>query len=168
VTSGGTVIAAAMRTPPHNVILLSHDERAVDLIVDDLLAVAPDLTGVIGDKRAALRAGEVMEDQEIRQQVAAQPALPRCIEMFPRPTQRAPARSCRRARSAPGGGRHVTWNGNVRQIPGAVCIREHHVTPKEVHADATLGRLEPAERRVLIVSLDGADSFGRITCRAGR
>jgi hypothetical protein len=122
VTSGGTVIAAAMRTPPHNVILLSHDERAVDLIVDDLLAVAPDLTGVIGDKRAALRAGEVMEDQVIRQQVAAQTALPRCIEMFPRPTQRAPARSCRRARSAPGGGRHVTWNGNVRQIPGAYAF----------------------------------------------
>lgn len=56
VTSGADVVAAAMRTPPHNAIL-SHlsDDRAVDLIVDDLLVVAPDLPGVLGEKRRALR-----------------------------------------------------------------------------------------------------------------
>jgi predicted GNAT family acetyltransferase len=59
VTTGDTVLAAAMRTPPHNVILsTSHEERAIDLIVDDLLAVAPDVAGVIGDKRGALRFAE--------------------------------------------------------------------------------------------------------------
>ena len=59
VTSGDTVVAAAMRTPPHNVILsTSHDDRAIDLIVDDLLAVAPDVPGVIGDKGRALRFAE--------------------------------------------------------------------------------------------------------------
>jgi hypothetical protein len=51
VTSGDEVVGVAMRTPPYNAILSAlRDERVVDAIVDDLLAVAPDLTGVIGDK----------------------------------------------------------------------------------------------------------------------
>jgi predicted GNAT family acetyltransferase len=59
VTSGDSVVATAMRTPPHNAILSAiSDERALDLIVDDLLAIAPDLTGVLGEKRRALRFAE--------------------------------------------------------------------------------------------------------------
>ncbi len=59
VTSGHDIVAAAMRTPPYNAILsATRDHRAVDLIVDDLLAVAPDLPGVLGEKRRALRFAE--------------------------------------------------------------------------------------------------------------
>ncbi|MGH2491971.1 MAG: GNAT family N-acetyltransferase [Candidatus Limnocylindria bacterium] len=59
VTSGDDVVGAAMRTPPYNAILSAmRDDRAVDLVVDDLLAEAPDLTGVLGEKRRALRFAE--------------------------------------------------------------------------------------------------------------
>jgi predicted GNAT family acetyltransferase len=59
VTSGDEVVGAAMRTPPYNAILSAmSDDRAVDLVADDLLATAPDLTGVLGEKRRALRFAE--------------------------------------------------------------------------------------------------------------
>jgi predicted GNAT family acetyltransferase len=56
VTSGDDLVAAAMRTPPYGAILSKMaDDRAVDLIADDLLAAAPDLVGVLGEKDLALR-----------------------------------------------------------------------------------------------------------------
>lgn len=59
VTSGDNVIAAAMRTPPYNALLSQmRDDRAVDLFVDDLLRDAPDLAGVLGERRLALRFAE--------------------------------------------------------------------------------------------------------------
>ena len=56
VTSGDDLVAAAMRTPPYGAILSkTADDRAVDLIADDLLAAVPDLVGVLGEKDLALR-----------------------------------------------------------------------------------------------------------------
>ena len=59
VTSGDDIVGAAMRTPPYNAILSAlRDESAVDLIVDDLLAAAPDLPGVLGATESARRFAE--------------------------------------------------------------------------------------------------------------
>jgi uncharacterized protein len=59
VSSGADVVGAAMRTPPYNAILSAmRDDRAVDLVVDDLLMVAPDLAGVLGESSRALRFAE--------------------------------------------------------------------------------------------------------------
>lgn len=60
VSSGEEVAGAAMRTPPYNAILSEmRYDRAVDLIVDDLLGDAPDLAGVLGEKRLAQRFAEL-------------------------------------------------------------------------------------------------------------
>src|SRR6266540_3792810 len=59
VTSNDEVVGASMRTPPHGAILSEmRDERAVDLVVDDLLGDARDLPGVLGERRRALRFAE--------------------------------------------------------------------------------------------------------------
>jgi uncharacterized protein len=59
VTSGDQVVGAAMRTPPYNALLSEmRDDRAVDLVVDDLLRDAPDLAGVLGEKHLARRFAE--------------------------------------------------------------------------------------------------------------
>lgn len=48
-----------MRTPPYNALLSAvSDDRAVDLVCDDLLRDAPDLPGVLGEKARALRFAE--------------------------------------------------------------------------------------------------------------
>lgn len=60
VSSGDEVVGAAMRTPPYNAILSQmRDDRAVDLLVNDLLRDAPDLAGVLGEKRLARRFAEL-------------------------------------------------------------------------------------------------------------
>jgi predicted GNAT family acetyltransferase len=59
VTDGDDVIGAALRTPPHNVVLSAMaDDRVADAVLEDLLAVSPDLTGVLGAKRHARRFAE--------------------------------------------------------------------------------------------------------------
>jgi predicted GNAT family acetyltransferase len=59
VASNDEVVGASLRTPPHGVILSDmRDERAVDLVVDDLLSDARDLPGVLGERRRALRFAE--------------------------------------------------------------------------------------------------------------
>lgn len=56
VTDGATVTAAAMRTPPYNVILSEmRDERAVDLVVNNLLASSAAIPGVLGPTALARR-----------------------------------------------------------------------------------------------------------------
>ena len=59
VASGDLVVGAAMRTPPYNALLSEmRDDRAVDLVVDDLHRDAPDLAGVLGEKHLARRFAE--------------------------------------------------------------------------------------------------------------
>jgi len=59
VASNDEVVGASMRTPPLGAILSEmRDERAVDLVVDDLLGDARDLPGVLGERRRALRFAE--------------------------------------------------------------------------------------------------------------
>jgi uncharacterized protein len=53
---GGRVVAVAMRTPPHNLILSElHDERALDILAEDVRATFAELPGVLGPKEAAER-----------------------------------------------------------------------------------------------------------------
>ncbi len=50
------VVGAAMRTPPYNLILSGmSDERAADVILQDVLDKAPDIPGVLGEKEVARR-----------------------------------------------------------------------------------------------------------------
>lgn len=50
------LVGAAMRTPPHNVVLAEiGDERAVDLLAGDIHAAFPTLPGVLGPAGAAAR-----------------------------------------------------------------------------------------------------------------
>ena len=44
----GRIVAAALRTPPHNLVLSRAPSEAIDLIVADVLPVYPDLRGVLG------------------------------------------------------------------------------------------------------------------------
>jgi predicted GNAT family acetyltransferase len=56
VSAHGRVVAAALRTPPHNLILSEvDDERAVDALVGDVRAAFDVLPGVLGPSRAAER-----------------------------------------------------------------------------------------------------------------
>src|SRR2546423_15096734 len=53
---GGRVLAAAMRTPPHNLILSEVDEdRALDALAEDVRAAYSELPGVLGPSAAAER-----------------------------------------------------------------------------------------------------------------
>jgi uncharacterized protein len=52
----GRVVAVAMRTPPHNLILSEvEDERALDALAEDVRATFAELPGVLGPKQAAER-----------------------------------------------------------------------------------------------------------------
>jgi len=52
----GDVVAAALRTPPHNVILAETDElEAITALAADLAAADPSLPGVLGSKAVAAR-----------------------------------------------------------------------------------------------------------------
>jgi predicted GNAT family acetyltransferase len=52
----GRVVAVAMRTPPHNLILSElDDERALDILAEDVRAMFAELPGVLGPKEAAER-----------------------------------------------------------------------------------------------------------------
>jgi len=56
VEDGGRVVAGAMRTPPHNLILSElDDERALDLVADDVRSRFSELPGVLGPRAAAER-----------------------------------------------------------------------------------------------------------------
>jgi predicted GNAT family acetyltransferase len=56
VEDNGRVVAVAMRTPPHNLILSElDDERALDVVAEDVRATFSVLPGVLGPKRAAER-----------------------------------------------------------------------------------------------------------------
>ena len=56
VEDGGRVVAAAMRTPPHNLILSEvDDERALDALAEDARATYSELPGVLGPTAAAER-----------------------------------------------------------------------------------------------------------------
>src|SRR2546430_3696313 len=56
VEDGGQVVAGAMRTPPHNLILSELDEeRALDLLADDVRSRFSELPGVLGPTAAAER-----------------------------------------------------------------------------------------------------------------
>lgn len=59
VMHGDEVVGAALRTPPHNLVLSAmDDERVADAVLEDLLSVSPDLTGVLGDGQRALHFAE--------------------------------------------------------------------------------------------------------------
>src|SRR6266516_6242259 len=52
----GRVVAVAMRTPPHNLILSEFDdERALVVLAEDVRATFSELPGVLGPKEAAER-----------------------------------------------------------------------------------------------------------------
>src|SRR5919197_1626443 len=56
VEDGGQVVGAAMRTPPHNLILSELDDaEALELIANDVRAVFSQLPGVLGPNAAAKR-----------------------------------------------------------------------------------------------------------------
>jgi predicted GNAT family acetyltransferase len=60
VRSGDTVIAAALRTPPHNLLLAAGSEpEPLPLIVDDAFRAMPDTPGLSGPKQVAARAAEL-------------------------------------------------------------------------------------------------------------
>jgi predicted GNAT family acetyltransferase len=62
VLKGGEVAGAALRTPPHNVVLSElADPGAVDLLVSDVAAAFPDLPGVLGPKDASRRFVELWQ-----------------------------------------------------------------------------------------------------------
>lgn len=64
VSDGERVVAAALRTPPHNVILsMADDMDAVPLLVDDLARSTPDLPGVVGPQAPARRYTELWRDR---------------------------------------------------------------------------------------------------------
>jgi predicted GNAT family acetyltransferase len=53
---GARVLGAAMRTPPHNLILSElDDERAIDALAEDVRAAFSELPGVLGPRAAAER-----------------------------------------------------------------------------------------------------------------
>ena len=59
VFDGDRVVGAALRTPPHNLILSAMtDDRVGDAVLEDVISVSPDLTGVLGEKRRAQRFAE--------------------------------------------------------------------------------------------------------------
>jgi predicted GNAT family acetyltransferase len=59
VRRGDAIAGAAMRTPPHNLILAAgSDPDALPLIVDDALRAMPDTPGLSGPKELAARAAE--------------------------------------------------------------------------------------------------------------
>jgi len=54
--AGSEVVGAALRTPPYRLVLSNPiDERAVSLLVEDLRASSPGLTGVLGEVAASRR-----------------------------------------------------------------------------------------------------------------
>ena len=56
VSDGERVVAAALRTPPHNLILsLVDDPDALPLIAEDVAAATPELPGVVGPQAATGR-----------------------------------------------------------------------------------------------------------------
>ncbi|MFN8188399.1 MAG: GNAT family N-acetyltransferase [Gaiellales bacterium] len=69
VAQGDSTVAVALRTPPHDLLLSEVlDERAVDLVAEDVLAASPDLTGVLGPTVAARRFAELWERRSGRPQ----------------------------------------------------------------------------------------------------
>jgi uncharacterized protein len=59
VDADGAVVAAVLRTPPHNMVLSMVDRpEAVDLIADDALAAYGNLPGVLGPQQPARRFAE--------------------------------------------------------------------------------------------------------------
>lgn len=60
VERGDAVVAAALRTPPHNVILSEAEEMAaIDLVAEDARRLYPTLPGVLGPAEASRRFGDV-------------------------------------------------------------------------------------------------------------
>jgi uncharacterized protein len=56
VEDGGRVVAVAMRTPPHNLILSEvENERALEVLAEDVRAAFAELPGVLGPKAATER-----------------------------------------------------------------------------------------------------------------
>lgn len=75
VTDRDRVVAAAIRTPPVPNVVLSGiaDDRAIPLLVDDLRSEAPDLGGLLGEKRPARLFAERWQERTgraVRVQVA--------------------------------------------------------------------------------------------------
>ena len=63
VEDGGKIVAAALRTPPHNLVLSEiDDEGAIDLIAGDVGAVFDSLPGVVGPIRPVARFAELWQD----------------------------------------------------------------------------------------------------------
>lgn len=60
VRNGATVLAAAMRTPPFDLLLTAGtDPGAVPVIVEDLLSAMPETPGLLGPKELAARAADL-------------------------------------------------------------------------------------------------------------
>jgi uncharacterized protein len=53
VTDGGRIVAAALRTPPHNLHISCAAQEALELIATDAVSLYPDLPGVQGPKDTA-------------------------------------------------------------------------------------------------------------------
>ena len=63
VEDDGKIVAAALRTPPHNLVLSEiDDEGAIDLIAGDVGAVFDSLPGVVGPIRPVARFAELWQD----------------------------------------------------------------------------------------------------------
>ena len=61
---GDRVVGAAMRTPPHNLILsLIDDDAALDPIAEDVQAVFAGLPGVVGPKEPVARFARIWEER---------------------------------------------------------------------------------------------------------
>jgi GNAT superfamily N-acetyltransferase len=92
VTEGRTVVGAAMRTPPLNLILAAGtEERMLPPILNDVAEVASDLTGVLGTVELARRASELWSERSgARPRLAHSERIYRLDRVKPPPLRPAP------------------------------------------------------------------------------
>lgn len=57
------VVAAALRTPPHNLVISRAPDEAVNLIADDLQSLYPNLRGVLGPKETSRAFSEAWRER---------------------------------------------------------------------------------------------------------
>lgn len=106
VRRGGTVIASAMRTPPHNLIVAAgSDADALPTIVDDARRLMPDTPGLSGTTELAARAVELWTARTgAKARVVMAQRIYRLTRVIP-------------PRRAPGGARIATADDRVTLVP---------------------------------------------------
>ncbi|MGZ4360012.1 MAG: GNAT family N-acetyltransferase [Gaiellaceae bacterium] len=99
VQAGTEVVAVAMRTPPHNLVLSEVDRHdAVDLLVDDAAQTEPELPGVLGPKEASRRFADLWQERVGRAASRGMAQRIFCCERVLEPP--APGGAMRRAQGA--------------------------------------------------------------------